>query len=84
MIAMKREAVEVRCYAGHKADEAPRRFRLQGGWIEVAEVVDRWQEAAVRPGWPRADCFRVRAADGEETVLKHDLDSGRWRLVAPR
>jgi hypothetical protein len=41
---MKLTPIQVECYAGHKADETPRRFRLDEQWVEVEEVLDRWYQ----------------------------------------
>ena len=72
--------IQVECYAGAKADETPRRFRWEERLIEIAEVVDRWHQVASQPEWPRADYFKVRAADQRHYLLKHDLDSDAWYL----
>lgn len=72
--------IQVECCAGTKADEAPRRFTLEGRTLEINEVVDRWYQVESKPEWPRADYFRVRAADGREYLLKHDLESDEWFL----
>jgi len=73
--------IAVECHAGYKADETPRRFRFERTWIEVEEVVDRWQQVERLPEWPRADYFKVQASDGRLYLLKHDLDVSRWLLV---
>ena len=73
-------AIEVECYAGAKADETPRRFTFNENTIEVSEVLDRWHQVESRPEWPRADYFKVRAVDGGEYLLKHDLESDEWFL----
>ena len=72
--------IQVECYAGHKADETPRRLQWQDQWIEVEEVLDRWQHVESRPEWPRADYFKVRGADRCEYLLKHDLEVDEWFL----
>jgi hypothetical protein len=66
--------VRVECYAGYRGEETPRRFRLGGSWLEVEEVVDRWLA-------PDHRYFKVRAADGDSYVLRHDTESQRWELV---
>jgi len=73
-------SVQVECYAGAKADETPRRFILDGYTVEVAEVLDRWYQVESLPEWPRADYFKVCAADQREYLLKHDLESDEWYL----
>jgi len=73
-------AIEVECYAGVKVDETPRRFTMNEHAIEVGEVLDRWYQIESRPEWPRADYFKVRADDGSDYLLKHDLESDEWFL----
>jgi len=72
--------IQVESYAGHKADETPRRFYWQGQWLGVEEVLDRWHQIESKPEWPRADYFKVRATDNHLYLLKHDLESGEWHL----
>ncbi len=81
---MRLTPIQVECYAGAKADETPRRFTLDGRTIEVSEVVDRWYQVESMPEWPRADYFKVRAADGQQYLLKHDLESDEWFLGGHR
>lgn len=77
---MQLVAIQVECYAGHKADETPRCFLWERAWIEVEEVVDRWHQVESRPEWPRADYFKVRGGDQCEYLLKHDLEANEWYL----
>ena len=70
-------AVHVECYAGYRGEETPRRFRLVGGWLEVEEVMDRWLA-------PDHRYFKVRGADGDTYVLRHDTLSLSWELVLYR
>ena len=72
--------IRVECYAGAEADETPRRFIWQERTIEVGEVLDRWYQVESKPEWPKADYFKVRAADGPEYLLKHDLELDEWFL----
>jgi len=73
--------IDMECYAGGKADETPRRFRLGDEWIEADEVLDRGYQMESLPGWPRSDYFKVRDARGRVFVVKHDLQAGEWFLV---
>jgi hypothetical protein len=73
-------AIQVESYAGHKADETPRRFRLEDEWIEVEEVVDLWHQVESKPEWPRATYFKVRGSGRREYLLKHDEESHGWYL----
>ena len=77
---MQLTLIQVECYAGHKADEAPRRFLLNNCWVETAEVLDRWHQIENLPEWPRADYFKVRGMDQRDYLLKHDLESDEWFL----
>ncbi len=72
--------LEVECYSGHKADERPVRFRLDGHEYLVEELVDQWygQDAGF---------FKVRADDGNLCTLHagrrlaSGLVSGKRRSV---
>jgi hypothetical protein len=77
---MKLRPITVECYAGHKADETPRRFCFETNWVEVEEVLDRWHQVESLPDWPRADYFKVRGGDQRDYLLKHDLEAGEWFL----
>lgn len=77
---MKLVPIRVGCYAGAKADETPRRFTLDERTVEVGEVLDRWYQVDSKPEWPRADYFKVLAADEREYLLKHDLEADEWFL----
>ena len=72
--------IQVESYAGAKADETPRRFTLEDQTVEVGEVLDRWYQVESKPEWPRADYFKVLAADEREYLLKHDLEAAEWFL----
>jgi hypothetical protein len=79
---MQLTPIQVESYAGHKADETPRRFTIEGEgqWIEIAEVLDRWHQIESKPEWPRATYFKVRGADQREYLLKHDEEAELWYL----
>ncbi len=78
---MKLIPIQVECYAGAKADETPRQFTWEGRTIELSEVLDRWYQVESKPEWPRADYFKVWAAEDErEYLLKHDLEADEWFL----
>jgi hypothetical protein len=65
--------VVVESYSGHRADERPLRFVLNGRSYEVKEVEDRWYS-------PEAIYFRVVASDGNRYVLRHDETADAWSL----
>lgn len=66
--------VRVECYAGHRADEEPRRFFLGEREVAVDTILDRWLDPAHR-------YFKVRGDDGGIYILRHDLDDERWELT---
>jgi hypothetical protein len=71
--------IEVECYSGHKADERPVRFRLDGNDYLVEELLDQW--------YGQSDTFfKVRADDGNLYILSCESSSpvGCWRLVSFR
>jgi hypothetical protein len=53
---------------------------VEGQWIEVEEVLDRWYQAESLPEWPRANYFKVRGAGQREYLLKHGQKADEWRL----
>jgi len=65
--------IVVQSYSGHKADERPVRFFLNGHEYEIKEVEDRWYS-------PEAIYFRVVASDGNRYVLRHDEAADTWSL----
>ncbi len=71
--------VEVKCYAGRKADERPVRFRLDGHEYRVEEVLDQWYG-------PGDLFFKVRTDDGNVYILQHEtsVPDGEWELVSFR
>jgi len=71
--------VQVECYAGRKADERPRRFRLAEHEYTVEEVLDTWYG-------PEHVFFKIRADDGCLYILRHEtsVPDGDWELVSFR
>ncbi|HEV8419900.1 MAG TPA: MFS transporter, partial [Actinomycetota bacterium] len=73
--------VEVRFYAGGKADEVPRSV-LIGGEEEPVEVLKSWNEEVDRRGAVvRRRRFRLRASDGTRMEIASD-ENDRWLLTA--
>lgn len=66
--------IRVECYAGHRAEEEPRRFFIGEREIEVSEVIDRWLD-------PDHRYFKVRGADGGIYILRYTLELNRWELT---
>jgi len=66
--------VTVECYAGHRGEETPRRFRIGDRWVEAVEVLDRWLA-------PDHRYFKLAGDDGAIYILRHDPRSGVWALT---
>jgi hypothetical protein len=66
--------VRVECYAGHRAEESPRRFFIGKRAIEVIEIIDRWLG-------PNHRYFKVRGDDGGSYLLRNDQDTGSWEMT---
>jgi hypothetical protein len=80
-----RDLVEVRCYAGGRADETPRAVLL-GGREVIVRVERSWIEEPVgSSGTARRRLFQVRLEDGRRYRLAQEPD-GSWTLdpTAPR
>lgn len=68
------KTIRVECYAGHRADESPRRFSFGQRTIEVSEILDRWLD-------PAHSYFKVRGGDGAIYILRHDRTSDLWEMI---
>jgi hypothetical protein len=66
--------IQVECYAGHRAEEEPRRFFIGERKVEVDEVIDRWLD-------PDHRYFKVRGDDSGVYILRYDLELNRWALT---
>jgi hypothetical protein len=77
--AGERMKLKVECYAGHKADERPLRFELDGRSYTVEEVLDQWYG-------PESTFFKVRADDGNLYILRHQGygEADEWSLESFR
>jgi hypothetical protein len=67
-------AVRVECYAGHRGEQMPRALILGDRRIDVAEVLDAWLAPDYR-------YFKLRAADGDTYLVRHDERSNTWELT---
>lgn len=76
---MRRMKLKVECYSGHKADERPVRFRLEGKLYVVQAVLDQWYD-------PESIFYKVRADDGNVYILRQQTSTpdGQWELVSFR
>jgi hypothetical protein len=66
--------VWVETHTGHGNVEMPRRFRLDGREIEVADNLDQWHGAYDR-------FFKVRDKDGNLYILRLDEFHATWELI---
>lgn len=71
---MTEPSLLVEAYAGYKGEKTPRAFTHEGIRTEVTHIMDRWYTET-------HSCFRVRADDGHQYVLRYDLDQAVWELV---
>lgn len=72
--------VSVECYAGHRGEQTPRALTLGGRRIAVAEVLEAWLAPDYR-------YFKLRVADGDMYLIRHNERSDTWELTmfrAPR
>lgn len=66
--------IRVECYAGHRAEESPRRFFIGQREINVTEIIDRWLD-------PAYGYFKLRGDDGGIYILRHDQRSDTWEMT---
>ena len=66
--------ISVECYAGHRAEQTPRALVLGGRRVAVAEVIDAWLAPDYR-------YFKLRGADGDTYLVRHDERSNTWELT---
>jgi hypothetical protein len=69
--------IEVSSYAGHRGEERPRSFVLEGERIEVLSVVRMWVEESGGER-KRRRFFTVRGSDGYTHTLYHEEESLEW------
>jgi hypothetical protein len=69
--------LRVQTYSGRKADERPVRFQLEDHEYVVEEVVDQWYGRD-------ATFFKVRADDGNLSILSHNSWKDEWSLESFR
>lgn len=66
--------VGVESYAGHGGEQTPRTVILRDRRIAVAEVLDAWLAPDYR-------YFKLRGADGDTYLVRHDERSDTWELT---
>jgi hypothetical protein len=69
--------LQVRCYAGRKADERPVWFQLGEREHVVDDILDQWYG-------PNETFYKVRADDGNLYILKHTTAADEWTLESFR
>ena len=69
--------VGVECYAGHRGEQTPRTLILGDRRLAVAEVVDAWLAPDYR-------YFKLKGADGDTYLVRHDERSNTWELTVFR
>jgi hypothetical protein len=67
-------AIGVECYAGHRGEQTPRTLIVGGRRIAVADLLDAWLAPDYR-------YFKVRGADGDTYLVRHDERSNTWELT---
>jgi hypothetical protein len=73
----ERLVVGVECYAGHRGEQTPRMLILGGRRVAVAQVLDAWLAPDYR-------YFKLRGADGDTYLVRHDERSDSWELTMLR
>jgi hypothetical protein len=66
--------ITVECYAGYRGEQTPRRFHLRERAFDVDCVLDQWLA-------PDHRYFKVRTAEGDVCIVRHDVASGAWELT---
>ena len=65
----------VETYSGQRVHERPLRFRQEGAWRTVVQVLARWQEPGVLG-------FRVLADDGQKYTLEYIQAQDVWKIFS--
>ena len=69
--------ITVNGYSGHRLNERPCRFVLDGHPYQVEEILDQWYG-------PDSAYFKVRASDGNLYILRYHTHSDEWTLESFR
>jgi hypothetical protein len=67
--------IQVECYSGYRAEERPKRLLIDGRWVDVADIVDRWLT-------PEYRYFKMLGDDGELYVIRHPVGGNGWELIS--
>jgi len=66
--------IDVECHAGHRGEQTPHTLILGERRFAVAEVLDAWLA-------PDHRYFKVRGADGDTYIVRHDERASSWELT---
>ena len=66
--------VRAECYAGHRGEQTPRTLILGDRRIAVEEVLDAWLAPDYR-------YFKLRGANGDTYLVRHNERSNTWELT---
>lgn len=66
--------IGVECYAGHRGEQTPRTLIFGDHRITVVEVLDAWLA-------PHYRYFKLKGADGDTYLVRHDEPSNTWELT---
>jgi hypothetical protein len=66
--------IDVECYAGHRGEQTPRTLILGDRRLSVVEVLDAWLA-------PDHRYFKLRGADGDTYLVRHEERSDIWELT---
>jgi len=69
--------IDVFAHAGHRGEETPRAFILDGERIEVIEILDMWIEEGIEDR-ARKRFFKVKGDDGYTHLIYHDEETAGW------
>jgi hypothetical protein len=71
---LKTISIQVKCYAGYRAEETPRAIGFTSREIRVKKVLDRWLDPAHR-------YFKVLGDDNGVYIIRHDTRIEEWELT---
>ncbi len=75
--AISDKKIDVVAHAGHRGEETPRAFILDGERIEVIEILDMWIEEGIEDR-ARKRFFKVKGDDGYIHLIYHDEETAGW------
>ena len=76
-----KKKIGVVAYSGHKGEEAPRSFFIEGAKVEVVSITGAWIEESPDDRGRRR-FFRIKGSDGFIHTLYYDEVRSGWFLAA--